>query len=153
MVKKFDYFGIFSVKYLIDRKSLFHFRLTFDQKWSINWFQRPFKVIIEPIFHHFCKTISKNGEIWPISKSFHVNLAFQVRFGTPQLQNPKYHIYGKITSWKSQNLIKTPKSLPLRILESVEGQERTFQKVYFFEKNNWFSQNFSKFLLTTNKIW
>ena len=68
MVKKFDYFGIFSVKYLIDRKSLFHFRLTFDQKWSIYWCQRPIKVVIEPIFHHFCK----NSQKWENMSCFEV---------------------------------------------------------------------------------
>ena len=52
--------------------------------------------------------------------------ANEMRFETPKLQIPKYQKYGKMPSWKSQNFIKTLKSLPLRILESVGGEERTF---------------------------
>ena len=62
MVREIDYFGIFSVKYHFDRKSLFHSRLAFDQNWSIYWSQWPFKVVIEPIFHHFCKNSQKMRE-------------------------------------------------------------------------------------------
>ena len=83
--------------------------------------------------------------------SFSRNLANKMRFGTPKLQIPKYQKWGKMPCWKSLNFIKTLKSLLLRILESVGGVERTFLKVYFFAKNHWFSQIFSKFLLTTNK--
>ena len=132
--QKIVYFGISSVKYHFERKSLFGFRLTFHQKWNIYWWHRPSKAIIEPIFHHFCKNSPKNGKIWPILNSFLVNLPFKTRFGTLRLQNPKNHKYGKTTSWKSQELIFTYIKLPRRSLDSIGALERTFKKVYFLPK-------------------
>ena len=102
-------------------------------------------------FFIFYMKKSKKLTINSVLGSFSRNLANKMRFGTPKLQIPKYQKWGKMPCWKSLNFIKTFKSLLLRILESVGGVERTFLKVYFFAKNNWFSQNFSKFLLTTNK--
>ena len=132
-------------------------KLFFQLMWSQTWAYliqkyNLYPFLSEQIFHNLYEKVKKltsDSFLGSISR----NLANKMKFETPKLQIPKYQKYGKMPSWKSQNLIKTLKSLPLRILESVGGVERTFQKVYFFAKNHWFSQIFSKFLLTTNKSW